>query len=106
MKEVILTTLDHIPGYEIEQVIDVVEVLEYSHSNFFVELRNLIMLKRDLKAKAAEIGADAIVGFRYSVFSAGAGGGSKYGFGRDWDKFVGGIILYGTGVKLKKIQNT
>ena len=100
MSDIILVTIDTVPGREIEQVIGAV----LGHGDkWFGTTRGRVFNSRDeaiadLREKAARLGADAIVGLTVTV------SGVRGFWGAPWFGQSAVVFATGTAVKLKQVQ--
>ena len=68
MKEIMLTTIDYIPGIEFE----VLGIVIANKLNWFKSKKSTILALIKLKEEASLLGADAVVGIRPDTTSTGS----------------------------------
>jgi uncharacterized protein YbjQ (UPF0145 family) len=98
--ELVLTTIDSVPGYRITEVIGLVTQLAGS-SGLTAGVKGRDAKSGALRAlnkSALSMGANAVVGIQFSAF--GAGGGLTNVFGGD----AVGVLVSGTAVTIEKIE--
>jgi uncharacterized protein YbjQ (UPF0145 family) len=99
--DLILVTVDQIPGYEITEIVGLVSQLVGS-SGLTAGVKGREAKSgalRALRESARKMDADAVIGINFSAF--GAAGGLTNMFGGD----AVGVLVSGTAVKIMKITN-
>lgn len=99
--DLLLTTIDHVPGYRITEVLGLVSQLVGS-SGLTAGVKGREAKSGALNAlskSANKLDANAVIGIQFSAF--GAGGGLTNVFGGD----AVGVLVSGTAVRIEKIQD-